>query len=207
MLPDFHFERAIRLDRLLPDALGASALRAQHHWFAIGRLETGAAVLLSYQGMLGATTWMSPEQLGEPVRRKILRRFKEVLRDAPTPPAWLTVHDLQASDSRALTAGNKDAELISSAFLRDVWRAQYLGERDEDLVALAVPFAEKEAAKAAGARWNPELRGWCAKRTQDMSAFARWLPRELAADDGGAPVSMGDAARVSGSTAARGPAP
>lgn len=41
-------------------------------------------------------------------------------------------------------------------------------------VLLAVPFAEKDAAKKLGARWNPEQRAWYAPPGADMAAFARW---------------------------------
>jgi len=29
--------------------------------------------------------------------------------------------------------------------------------------AFVVPFADKDAVKALGARWNPSLRAWCAQ--------------------------------------------
>lgn len=49
-----------------------------------------------------------------------------------------------------------------------------LREAEADLVALALPFQEKEAAKALGARWDPVARTWRVARRQDMSAFSRW---------------------------------
>lgn len=41
---------------------------------------------------------------------------------------------------------------------------------------LDVPFAEKDAAKAAGARWDPTAKRWYAPRP-DMPALAAWAPR------------------------------
>lgn len=39
---------------------------------------------------------------------------------------------------------------------------------------LAVPFAEKDAAKKLGARWNAERRVWYAPPGSDISLFRRW---------------------------------
>lgn len=47
-------------------------------------------------------------------------------------------------------------------------------------VDLKVPFAEKDAAKAAGARWDPNLRVWYVIDPPDLNRFARWVP-EVAA--------------------------
>jgi hypothetical protein len=40
---------------------------------------------------------------------------------------------------------------------------------------LKVPFAEKDEAKALGARWDPAKRLWYTQ-SADLSAFERWLP-------------------------------
>lgn len=50
---------------------------------------------------------------------------------------------------------------------------------------LDVPFAEKDAAKALGARWNPQLRKWYVPAGLELSLFSAWLPADLAS----APVS------------------
>lgn len=39
---------------------------------------------------------------------------------------------------------------------------------------LAVPFAEKDAAKKLGARWNAERRSWYVPPSADVSPFSRW---------------------------------
>ncbi|HJW57208.1 MAG TPA: DUF5710 domain-containing protein [Burkholderiaceae bacterium] len=39
---------------------------------------------------------------------------------------------------------------------------------------LAVPFAEKDAAKKLGARWNAERRSWYVPPGTDVSLFSRW---------------------------------
>jgi len=44
---------------------------------------------------------------------------------------------------------------------------------------LDVPFGEKEEAKAAGAKWDPEARRWYA--THSTEALSKWLPKAQAA--------------------------
>lgn len=44
-----------------------------------------------------------------------------------------------------------------------------------DPIWLDVPFSDKDAAKAAGARWNPQQRRWFAPRP-DIRGLDPWLP-------------------------------
>jgi len=41
---------------------------------------------------------------------------------------------------------------------------------------LDCPFAQKDAAKAAGARWDADTRKWYVPPGADLDAFRRWLP-------------------------------
>lgn len=41
---------------------------------------------------------------------------------------------------------------------------------------LQVPFAEKDAAKKLGARWDAASRVWYVVGKDDMAAFAKWSP-------------------------------
>lgn len=41
---------------------------------------------------------------------------------------------------------------------------------------LKVPFAEKDAAKKLGARWDAANKLWYVQDKADMSAFAKWAP-------------------------------
>ena len=43
---------------------------------------------------------------------------------------------------------------------------------------LAVPFAEKDAAKKLGARWNAERRSWYVPPGVNVSLFSRWRTDE-----------------------------
>lgn len=42
---------------------------------------------------------------------------------------------------------------------------------------LQVPFAEKDQAKALGARWDATKRLWYVQNVSDLAPFARWLPQ------------------------------
>lgn len=44
---------------------------------------------------------------------------------------------------------------------------------------LQVPFAEKEAAKSLGARFDMSRKQWYCPDGIDLMTFKRWLPREL----------------------------
>ena len=40
---------------------------------------------------------------------------------------------------------------------------------------LNVPYAEKDAAKALGARWDAAMKKWYAPNTADMALFTKWV--------------------------------
>lgn len=40
---------------------------------------------------------------------------------------------------------------------------------------LNVPFAQKDEAKALGARWEPAVKKWYVPAGKDLGLFARWL--------------------------------
>jgi hypothetical protein len=43
-------------------------------------------------------------------------------------------------------------------------------------IDLKVPFAEKDAAKALGARWDAAKKLWYVQDVADLTAFLRWIP-------------------------------
>jgi hypothetical protein len=43
-------------------------------------------------------------------------------------------------------------------------------------INLATPFAEKDAAKALGARWDGAKKLWYITDVADLSPFMRWIP-------------------------------
>ena len=53
-------------------------------------------------------------------------------------------------------------------------------------INLLTPFAEKDAVKALGARWDAAKKVWYITDIADLSPFARWIP-DLAATSSPAP--------------------
>ena len=51
-------------------------------------------------------------------------------------------------------------------------------------IDLKVPFAEKDTAKALGARWDAAKRIWYVKDAADLTPFSRWIPDLEAAAEG-----------------------
>lgn len=45
---------------------------------------------------------------------------------------------------------------------------------------LQVHFSEKDDAKQLGARWDAARKLWYVENKEDMTAFARWLPKGAA---------------------------
>jgi antirestriction protein ArdC/phage/plasmid primase-like uncharacterized protein len=65
-------------------------------------------------------------------------------------------------------------------------RSIKLVEPERDLATaktpLQVPFKEKEAAKALGAKWDKEAKGWYAPEGTDLKPLAKWLPAKEGLD-------------------------
>lgn len=53
------------------------------------------------------------------------------------------------------------------------------------MIFLKVPYADKDAAKALGARWNAQRKAWYLPDGTDAGPFQRWLSGD---GDAGAPV-------------------
>lgn len=43
-------------------------------------------------------------------------------------------------------------------------------------IDLVTPFAEKDAAKALGARWDSVKKTWYIQNVADLTPFLRWIP-------------------------------
>lgn len=43
-------------------------------------------------------------------------------------------------------------------------------------INLVTPFAEKDAVKALGAKWNPARKVWYIVNVEDLTPFLRWIP-------------------------------
>ena len=66
------------------------------------------------------------------------------------------------------------------------------------MVFLTVPYAEKDAAKLLGARWNPTRRRWYVPDGVATEPFAKWL--DGAPDSGAAPAKPGRVDSYQGKT-------
>ena len=51
-------------------------------------------------------------------------------------------------------------------------------------IDLKVPFSEKDAVKALGARWDSAKKVWYIKDVADLNPFLQWLPNLGAAANG-----------------------
>jgi hypothetical protein len=52
------------------------------------------------------------------------------------------------------------------------------------MIFLNVPYAEKDQARALGARWNPVRKRWYVPDGVESSPFEKWLPAEAPAGAG-----------------------
>lgn len=52
------------------------------------------------------------------------------------------------------------------------------------MIFLTVPFAEKDQAKALGARWNAAQKKWYVPDGADRTLFEKWQPQEAATHNG-----------------------
>jgi hypothetical protein len=53
-------------------------------------------------------------------------------------------------------------------------------------IDLVTPFAEKDAVKALGARWDGTRKVWYISNVKDLTPFLRWIPDMAAATAGSA---------------------
>lgn len=60
---------------------------------------------------------------------------------------------------------------------------------------LTVPFAQKDEAKALGARWDPARKRWYVPEGVDTAAFQRWGPDSSDAPESASGASAGNTAK------------
>ena len=63
-------------------------------------------------------------------------------------------------------------------------------------INLVTPFAEKDAAKALGARWDAAKKCWYIVDVDDLTPFMQWIPNLDAAQDTGATARANSKASV-----------
>lgn len=55
-------------------------------------------------------------------------------------------------------------------------RLDYKAKPAPHRMNLKVPFAEKDQAKALGAKWDGHFKAWYIEADMDMLKFRRWIP-------------------------------
>ena len=70
-------------------------------------------------------------------------------------------------------------------------------------INLVTPFAEKDAAKALGARWDSAKKVWYIDGVSDLTPFARWIPDLPAAAGASTGLSAPPTAKAGPVTARR----
>lgn len=81
-----------------------------------------------------------------------------------------------AGEATGLLVGISNDVPVASAITRSIPKkgARSLSGMPPGSTLLAVTFAEKDAAKKLGARWNAERRSWYVPPGIDVSLFSRW---------------------------------
>ncbi|NHZ90196.1 hypothetical protein F2P45_14395 [Massilia sp. CCM 8733] len=64
------------------------------------------------------------------------------------------------------------------------------------MIMLKVPYAEKDEAKALGARWNKDSKLWYVPDGVDVAPFQRWVLKGVAPSPAAAKASGAPAGRV-----------
>ncbi|WP_367187341.1 DUF5710 domain-containing protein [Rhodoferax sp.] len=74
-------------------------------------------------------------------------------------------------------------------------------------INLVTPFAEKDAVKALGARWDATKKLWYIVDVADLTPFLRWIPNMGVATENSVAVSQLQAARPANTQSLRSEAP
>ncbi len=70
-------------------------------------------------------------------------------------------------------------------------------------INLVTPFAEKDAAKALGARWDSAKKQWYIVDVADLTPFMRWIPDLASAGSDDASTAPSNSANPARTNAAR----
>jgi hypothetical protein len=95
-----------------------------------------------------------------------------------TPPFDPPYQKLSSEFAQAMLAHASGASKAPSASAPAKGAGQSGGAGKGDQFFLVVPFAEKDGAKALGARWDAAARKWYVPAGKDRDAFKQWWPAE-----------------------------
>ncbi len=76
---------------------------------------------------------------------------------------------------KGIKSGLRQSDGVSPKLLR--------GDNPAMRINLVTPFAEKDAVKALGARWDAAKKLWYITDVADLSPFMRWIPNLEAASE------------------------
>jgi hypothetical protein len=96
---------------------------------------------------------------------------REVQGPAASPPRQSALPVKQPPNSRSSGIGTVPSASKPTKTLT--------GGTDRALTFLDVPFAEKDAAKRLGARWDGKAKKWYAPHGVDVNLFSAWWPQQL----------------------------
>lgn len=63
-------------------------------------------------------------------------------------------------------------------------------------INLKAPFADKDAVKALGARWDAATKNWYISDVEDLTPFLRWIPNAGTANDSWASLETPNAKKT-----------
>lgn len=90
-------------------------------------------------------------------------------------PFDLPFQPISAEYSRAMQEFERSGRTLANPGLASV----PVSGSKTDQFFLVVPFAEKDEAKALGARWEAKARKWYVPAGKDKELFKRWWPAPL----------------------------
>ncbi len=113
---------------------------------------------------------------------KVLQEDKNEIFRAARDAEKITEYVLDMDRQREQSRGLQPAVERTPARGQDAGDAlgQAVAQPAPEKVFLEVPFKEKDAAKAAGAKWDKEAKAWYAPAGADLQALAKWVPQRQA---------------------------
>ena len=135
------------------------------------RTRVGSIALPDSQ-WIRVTRWVQPERLTPRVASagEAERVLNGKLEQLSQPAATNTETEMDKIQVRQIADPERDQVQRSAS-----------PQADEDRQYLAVPYAEREAAKAAGAKWDWREKLWYSGPEGTRAGLAKWLPENAAA--------------------------
>ncbi|WP_019647097.1 zincin-like metallopeptidase domain-containing protein [Novispirillum itersonii] len=105
----------------------------------------------------------------------------QAARDAETIQTWISQPELRPELRKSVEARQsmtqaQQNEQIPSAPEKEPAFSAAADPQKPERVFLAVPYAEKEAAKAAGAKWDPRAKSWYVGPEGNPELLQKWAP-------------------------------